>query len=283
MNPILAALLNSPAVASASSASTSSPQTQTSALANAGSVAQFKSQFDQAVATLANAAAPARSPQGSRPRRRPPGQPATPAADSLVATLQKKIADLLAKGESVSDIVQQLAASLATSLAAQFGGEPDADPKPTANGLRIGALSTREPDRRYRRPILHRPSHNGFGKLPTLRRGYSVRRGNRIDYSQEVSRTRQPPRECNRPPSTSGNPAPADSIAANASALFASLTATQSDGETVALNGAPALGSNGDTLLGRILARAAQPAPSVPAALQPQALASRPNRGRRPV
>jgi flagellar hook-length control protein FliK len=47
-------------------------------------------------------------------------------------------------------------------------------------------------------------------------------------------------------------------MASNAAAFLAKLTASQGDGKTVATNGAPALAPNGDTLLGRILARAAQ-------------------------
>jgi flagellar hook-length control protein FliK len=81
-------------------------------------------------------------------------------------------------------------------------------------------------------------------------------------------------------PTTTTTPTPADSIAADASALLASLTASQGDGKTVAANGAPAVGSNGDTLLGRILARAAQsqPAPTqqTPAA-QAQAVQTGPS------
>jgi flagellar hook-length control protein FliK len=75
-------------------------------------------------------------------------------------------------------------------------------------------------------------------------------------------------------PPTSGNNQPtADSTATDAQALFASLTASQGDGKTVATNGAPAIGLNGDTLLGRILARAAQSTPSAPAAPRSQSLA----------
>jgi flagellar hook-length control protein FliK len=70
-------------------------------------------------------------------------------------------------------------------------------------------------------------------------------------------------------PQTSDNdPTPADSMANDAAALLASLTASQGDGKTVATNGAPVVGSNGDTLLGRILTRAAQSSQSAPAAQQ---------------
>jgi flagellar hook-length control protein FliK len=254
-------------VASASSASTSSSQTQTPALANAGSTAQFKSQFDQAIATLANAAGP--SLQGTTASTAT-GQPATPAA-ALVATLQKKIADLLAKGESVSDIVQQLSASLATSLAAQFGG----DTTQIQNQLQTAIASALSPPGTgppLSTTDLASALAQRFRQVADLAAGVLGETGqsNRL-FAGSISDAATTAGVQPAPP-TSGNPAPADSIAANASALFASLTATQSDGATVALNGAPAIGSNGDTLLGRMLARATQPAPPVPAALQPQAL-----------
>jgi flagellar hook-length control protein FliK len=61
------------------------------------------------------------------------------------------------------------------------------------------------------------------------------------------------------PTTTSTGTSPADSTANDAQALLAALTApSQGDGKTVASNGATAAGSNGDTLLGRILARAQQ-------------------------
>ena len=74
--------------------------------------------------------------------------------DALQAMLQKKIADMLNQGDSLSQIVQQLASSLASQFAQQFGGRSDADPSATAIGVRSGAVPTGDNraaalDRRY--------------------------------------------------------------------------------------------------------------------------------------
>ena len=131
MNPILAALLPSPPQvgASATSASTTSAQTQTPAPADAGSAAQFKSQFDQAVAALANAAGP--GTQGSTTTTTTAAQASAGAAvqsasvaDALTAALQKKIADLLAKGNRLRRSSSSSLRRSRTSLAQQFGGDP---------------------------------------------------------------------------------------------------------------------------------------------------------------
>jgi flagellar hook-length control protein FliK len=282
MNPILAALLNAPSPAGSSASSTSSTQSQTPSSADASSAAQFKSQFDQAVAALQNAAGP--STQGANATTT--AAQATTAgstvqtaalADTLQVTLQKKIADLLAKGESVTEIVQQLAASLASSLAQQFGG----DPTQIQNQLQTAFVSALAP------PGTGPPLSNTdlasalaqrFRQVADVAAGVLGETGqsNRL-FAGSISDAATTAGVQPAPTTTTTQ---ADSIAADASALLASLTASQGDGKTVATNGAPAVGSNGDTLLGRILARAAQsqPAPTqqTPAA-QAQAVQTGPS------
>jgi len=258
MNPILAALLNAP-----TPASTSSAQTQSPSPADAGSAAQFKSQFDQAVAALANATAP--SSQGTNATTT--AAQATTAgssvqsaalADTLSETLQKKIADLLANGESVTEIVQQLAAALASTLAQQFGGDltqiqdqlqtafasalaPPGTGPPLSNTDLASALA-----QRFRQ--IADVAAGVLGETGQSNRQFA---GSILDAATTAGV--QP-----APQPNDSNPTTADSMASDAAAFLASLTASQGDGKTVATNGAPALGPNGDTLLGRILARAAQ-------------------------
>jgi flagellar hook-length control protein FliK len=278
MNPILAALLNAPSPAgnSASSSSTSSAQTQTPSSTDASSAAQFKSQFDQAVAALTNAAGP--STQGANAttteaQATTAGSTVQSAsvADTLAEALQQKIATLLQKGESVSEIVQQLAAALATTLAQQFGG----DPAQIQNQLQTAFVSALSP------PSTGPPLSNTdlasalaqrFRQVADVAAGVLGETGqsNRLfagSISDAATTAGVQPA-----PQPSDNNTSADSMATDASALLASLTASQGDGKTVATNGAPALGSNGDTLLGRILARAAQSQPT--GELTPAALAS---------
>ncbi len=239
MNPILAALLNVPPP---TGASTSSPSST-----DPGSAATFKSQFDQAVATLTNA--PGQSAQGTT---------ATTAAlaDTLTETLQKKITDLLAKGESVSEIVQQLAASLASLLVPQFGGDaaqiqaqlqtaftsvlsPPTTGPPLSNTDLASALAQR------------------FRLVAGVAAGVLGETGqpNRL-FAGSISDAATTAGVQPAPQPTDHNSLTADSVATDATAFLASLSASRGDGKAVATNGAPALGPNGDTLLGRILARA---------------------------
>jgi flagellar hook-length control protein FliK len=267
MNSILAALLLPPSNgASASPASTSSAGTQTqtpSSTADPTSLAQFKAQVDQAVAALTNAAGSATHASTVTTASVPTtttgsaAQSAT-VANALQATLQQKIADLLNKGETVSEIVQQLAASLASALAAQFGGNP----AQIQNQLQTAFASALSP------PTTGPPQTTAdlasalaqrFRQVADVAAGVIGETGqsNRL-FAGSISDAASTAGVQPAPPTSGNGPAPADSTATDASALFASLTASQGDGKTVALNGAPALGSNGDTLLGRILARAAQ-------------------------
>jgi len=354
MNPILAALLppSQQVGASATSASIPSAQTQTPSSADAGSAAQFKAQFDQAIAALTNSAGASTNgttatTTGAQATTAGAPSQAGSAADTLQAALQKKIADLLAQGESVSEIVQQLAASLASSLAQQFGG----DPAQIQNQLQTAFASALSP------PSTGPPLSNAdlasalaqrFRQVADVAAGVLGETGqsNRpfAGSSSDAATTAgvQP-----APQPSENDPSTADSTATNAPALLASLTASQGapalnpigdpppgsalapatqsqltstgsqtppvsliaqalaastaalgndpatapqgDGQTVASNGAPALGSNGDTLLGRMLARAAQsqltstgsqtpaltpPAQTGPGSLTAQALAA---------
>jgi flagellar hook-length control protein FliK len=246
MNPILAALLNAPAPAGASAPSPS---------AEAGSAAQFKSQFDQAVAALTNTAGPSTpgtSTTTTAAQATTAGSTVQTAAlaDTLTETLQKKIADLLAKGESVSEIVQQLAAALASSLAAQFGG----DPAQIQNQLQTAFVSALSP------PSTGPPLSNTdlasalaqrFRLVADVAAGVLGETGqsNRL-FAGSISDAATTAGVQPAPQSNISNPTAADSMA--------------SDGKTVASNGAPALGPNGDTLLGRILTRAAQSQQAAP-------------------
>jgi flagellar hook-length control protein FliK len=233
---------------------------------------QFKSQFDQAVAALSNTNGS--STPGTTATTTTAAQATTAgstvqsvaAADMLQETLQKKIADLLAKGESVSEIAQQLAASLATTLAAQFGG----DPAQIQNQLQTAFASALSP------PSTGPPLSNTdlasalaqrFRQVADVAAGVLGETGqsNRL-FAGSISDAAT---TAGVQPAPTTTTTPADSMATDASALLASLTASQGDGKTVATNGAPALGPNGVTLLGRILTRATPPqqAPAGPAAL----------------
>jgi flagellar hook-length control protein FliK len=281
MNQILAALLNAQPAANAASSS-SSTQAQDSSSSDASSTAQFKSQFDQAVQTLAIQQANAKnSAQGSTTTQG--AAQATTAgsavqsaqlADSLQEALQKKIADLLAKGETVSEIVQQLAASLAASLAQQFGG----DQTQIQNQLQTAFASALTLPVNTGPPLsstdlasalaqrFRQVADVAAGVLGETGQSNRIFAGSNLDTATTVGV--QPAPTTTTPATPVPNVSAADSMADDAKALLASLTASQGDGKTVATtNGAQNVGSNGDTLLGRILARAQQaqtppPAPS---------------------
>src|SRR5665213_1951031 len=260
MNPILAALLNAPSPAGASAPSSS---------ADAGSTAQFKSRFDQAVAALTNAAGsstPSTSTTTAAQATTAGSTVQTAAlADTLTETLQKKIADLLAKGESVSEIVQQLAAALASSLAAQFGG----DPAQIQNQLQTAFISALSP------PSTGPPLSNTdlasalaqrFRLVADVAAGVLGETGqsNRL-FAGSISDAAPTAGVQPAPQPNTSNPTAADSMA--------------SDGKAVATNGAPALGPNGNTLLGRILTRAAQ-SQQAAAGPQPSAAVAAPETSR---
>jgi flagellar hook-length control protein FliK len=281
MNPSLAALLPTPPQAGTSATSASTPSTPAPSPTDPTSGAQFKSQFDQAVAALQQATG-SNSTQGTTTTGAAQATAGSSvqsavAADVLQEALQKKIADLLAKGESVSEIVQQLAASLASSLVQQFGG----DATQVQNQLQTAIASALSPPSTTGPPLSNADLASAlaqqFRQVADVAAGVLGETGqsNRLfagSISDAATTAGVQPA-----PTSDNNPTPADSIANDASALLASLTASQGDGKTVATNGAPALGPNGDTLLGRILARAAQS--QIANASQTPALASAaPNR-----
>jgi flagellar hook-length control protein FliK len=174
----------------------------------------------------------------------------------LQESLQKKIADLLAKGESVSEIAQQLSASLATILATQFGGDP-AQIQSQLQTAFASALSLPSTGPPLSNTDLASALAQRFRQVADVAAGVLGETGqsNRL-FAGSISDAAT---TAGVQPAPTTTTTPADSIAADASALIASLTASQGDGKTVATNGAPALGPNGDTLLGRILARATPP------------------------
>jgi flagellar hook-length control protein FliK len=273
MNSILSMLLPTPAGAQATPVPPSSDPSST---------AQFKLQFGQAVAALTGAAAPAASATtapvaASQGTSTAAAAQAATQADTLTAALQKKIADLLAKGETVAEIAQQLAASLASSLAAHFGGNP-AEIQNQLQTAFVSALSPPSTGPPQSTADLASALAQRFRLVADVAAGVLGETGqsNRL-FAGSISDAATTAGVQPAPQGPSGaSPTSADSTAPNASALIADLTAspTPGDGKTVALNGAPALGSNGDTLLGRILARAAQSSQNAPAAPQPQAAAS---------
>jgi flagellar hook-length control protein FliK len=194
-------------------------------------------------------------------------------ADALQTALQQKIADLLAKGESVSEIVQQLAASLASTLAAHFGGN-EAQIQNQLQTAFTSALSPPTTGPPQSTADLASALAQRFRQVADVAAGVIGETGqsNRL-FAGSISDAATTAGVQPAPPTSGNNQPTADSTATDAQALFASLTASQGDGKTVATNGAPAIGLNGDTLLGRILARAAQSTPSAPAAPRSQSLA----------
>ncbi len=263
MNPILAALLPPSTGTSGTSASTPSTTTQPPSSSDASSAAQFKSQFDQAVAALENASGSTASgntttaTSGAQASTAGSSVQTAVAADMLQESLQKKISDLLAKGETVSEIVQQLAASLASTFAQQFGGDPAAIQSQLQQAFATALTLPTTTGPPLSNADLASALAQQFRQVADVAAGVLGETGQSNRLFAGSNSDAAPPRECNRPPQTSENsPTSADSIANDAAALLASLTASQGDGKTVATNGAPVVGSNGDTLLGRILARA---------------------------
>jgi flagellar hook-length control protein FliK len=177
----------------------------------------------------------------------------------LQEALQKKIADLLAKGESVSEVVQQLAASLASTFAQQFGGDPAA----IQSQLQQAFATALSPPTSTGPPLSNADLASAlaqqFRQVADVAAGVLGETGqsNRL-FAGSISDAATTAGVQPAPQTSENSPTSADSIANDAAALLASLTASQGDGKTVANNGAPVVGSNGDTLLGRMLTRAAQ-------------------------
>jgi flagellar hook-length control protein FliK len=199
----------------------------------------------------------------------------TPASDdALLANLAKQIRDQLDRGTSLDAIVQQLAGSLATQVAAQLGVSTQAaherlthaftaalsstgqGPPGTTNAERASALATR------------------FGQLAMLaarvtngEAGPSIRSiaGTSLDADTAGADP--------TPKTTSDGSAPQtqDASAVAASPLTPNPLAGPTDGRTVAIASTEAIATGGDTLLGRMVARAylagdrSAPTPSAPA------------------
>ncbi len=266
VNSLLTSLLSTPAQAAntaGSAGASAAPDTSESG-------AQFKAQFGQAIAALTGIVASATgtsstSTSGTAASASADGGgtgAAAPGSDALAAALQKKISDLLAAGESVQAIVQQLAGALANAFATQFGGNlaqvqgqlqtafasalsPPGNGPPASTADLASALAQR------------------FRQVADLAAGVIGETGqsNRLfagSFSDAVTTAGGQP----APGSTTTTGTTADSTASDASALLNDLTASQGDGKTVALS-AQAIGSNGNTPLGRVLARAAQASSSL--------------------
>jgi flagellar hook-length control protein FliK len=259
VNSLIASLI-APAQGTATAsagASAASPSTD--------SGAQFKAQFGQAVAALTTIVANAQGSGGTTAAASAGGGTTTASAsatDALQAALQKKISDLLAAGNSVQQIVQQLAGALANIFAGQLGGANLAQIQTQLQATFASALSPPGNGPPASTADLASTLAQRFRQIADLAAGVIGETGqsNRLfagSFSDAVTTAGGQP----APGSTNGNTT-ADSIASDASALLASLTASQGDGKTVAST-APTIGTNGDTLLGRILTRATQPSPSV--------------------
>jgi flagellar hook-length control protein FliK len=251
VNSLLASLLANPAQAAATANAAGAP----AAPAPSESGAQFKAQFGQAIAALTGIVANAKDSSASS------ASAAQTATEALATALQKKISDLLAAGHSVQDIIQQLAAALANAFAGQFGGNA-AQVQSQLQTAFATALSPPGNGPPASTADLASTLAQRFRQIADLAAGVIGEAGqsNRLfagSFSDAATTAGGQP----APGPTNGTTT-TDSIASDASALLANLTASRGDGKTVALT-APAIGTNGDTLLGRILARATQASPVV--------------------
>jgi flagellar hook-length control protein FliK len=289
MNQILAALLNTQPANAAQSSTQASSDKPSSAETRSGT--QFKLQFDRAIKTFAsiaqaNAANPSRShgspaTQGAaQATSGASAEPSASATDSLQAGLQKKIADLLAAGKTVTEIVQQLAGVLAHQIAQQFGGS-QADIR---NQLQTAFVSALTPPTGTGPPSstadlasalaqrFRQAADVAAGVLGETGQSNRLFAGSILDAATtagvQPAPTTTVPSPSAQAVSTPTTNSVADSMAQNAQALLAALTAPQGDGKTVATNGVTT-GPNGDTLLGRMLARAQQAAQDRSAAQAP--------------
>jgi flagellar hook-length control protein FliK len=214
----------------------------------------FKTQFDSVVASLTGNA---------------------PASDSkldaLQSALQKKIADMLAKGLKLTDIVQQLATTLANEFASVFGGDP-AQLRAQLQSAFVTALSP-----------------PGTGPPLSIAESASALAQRFRQVAEIAARVSGETGQSNRlfagsnsdaaitagaapAPTTNGPGLPtADSILNAVST--ANLTTSPGDGKTVA-GSASNIGSNGDTPIGRLLARALNSLGATPDASAPAVLPS---------
>jgi Meckel syndrome type 1 protein len=276
VNSLIASLLSTPAQAATTAGSAGAP----AASSTPDQSAQFKAQYGQAVAALTGIVANANGTSGAS--NSAPSTSASAggglagavqtATEALAAALQKKISDLLAAGQSVQQIVQQLATALANAFATQFGGNV-AQIQGQLQTAFATALSPPGNGPPASLADLASTLAQRFQQVADVAAGVIGEAGqsNRLfagSFSDAATTAGGQPA-----PGTTTTGTTADSTVSTATALLDSLTASQGDGKTVALT-APAIGTNGDTLLGRILARAAQASPPVTPATAPDPAAA---------
>jgi flagellar hook-length control protein FliK len=216
-----------------------------------GSSLDFKTSFASAMASLSASGAPLTVNGTST------STGATSKLDALQSMLQKKIADMLAQGDSLSDIVQQLASSLAAQFAGQFAGDPTqiraqlqsafaaALSPPGTTGPPSSADTASALAQRFRQ--VAEVAAGVSGETGQSNRLFA---GSNSDAATTAGVAPAPQQD-----TTTGSTA--DSILSGALNASANLTVAPGDGKTVALaDSASAIGSNGDTPIGRILARA---------------------------
>jgi flagellar hook-length control protein FliK len=210
-----------------------------------GSTPAFKTAFDSAIASLKN--------DGTAKTGAPKN------LDALQSDLQKKISDMLAQGMSLSEIVNQLA----TTLASQFAGAFAGDPTQIRAQLQAAFASALAPPGTGP-PVSIADSASAlaqrFRQVAEAAAGVSGETGqsNRL-FAGSNSDAATTAGVAPAPNLTNGpGPTTADSTLSGANTGTASLTAPLAgDGKSVAFAQlAPALGSNGETPIGRVLARA---------------------------
>ena len=264
MDPLIAALLATPVGPTTAPAS----QPTAGASANAGGSAQFQAQFAQAVAILTHSAGTNANGSSVTAASTSSGS-ASANVSSLQAALQKKITALLNAGESLTQIVQQLASSLATQFAQQFGGDVAAITSQLQSVFTQALAPTGNGPPGISNADIASALAQRFTQIVNLAAGVLGETGqsNRL-FAGSISDAATTAGVQPAPDSTTGTgPSSADSNVSSASALQTALTANQppSGGPTVATTAA-LIGSNGDTLLGRILTRAANASTTASAA-----------------
>ncbi len=264
------ALIPLPAPQPASTGSSSGSQSGSSGLFSGTSI-DFKTKFAAAIASLsANG-----SPNTTVTSTTGTATNATGKVDALQTLLQKKIATMLQQGTSLSDIVQQLASQLASQFAGQFAG----DQTQIRAQLQTAFAAALSPPGTTGPPSIADTASalaQRFRQVAEAAAGVSGETGqsNRLfaGSNSDAATTAGAAPAPQPDTSTTGLPT-ADSILSGALNATANLTLPtgSGDGKTVAYDG-PALGSNGDTPIGRILARALnalQSNASAPAAVAP--------------
>jgi flagellar hook-length control protein FliK len=252
MSTVLPALIPLPGQQPVSTGNSTGSQGGSNALFSGTSI-DFKTKFAAAIASLSSGG----SPNTTVTSTTATSTDATSKLDALQTMLQKKIAALLAQGNSLSEIVQQLAATLANQFAGQFAGDPaqlraqlqsafaTALSPPGGTGPPSIADSASALAQRFRQ--VAEAAAGVSGETGQSNRLFA---GSNSDAATTAGAAPAP-----QPGTSTTGLTNADSILSGALAASANLTLSPGDGKTVAFNG-PALGVNGDTPIGRILARA---------------------------